>query len=102
MSINLATYTFEGPYRAIASLRNSAGVYAILDNTDDGYSILDIGESAMVQNRIQYHDRISCWTAHANGTLFSAVLYTPLLGEHGRRVIEHKLRIAYRPACGDR
>lgn len=99
--INLKHYTFYGPYTTTDSFEHRAGVYAILDcKNGNNYSVLDVGESFDVKSRVDNHDREQCWVNNRYGVICYAVLYTPNLGENGRRVIEKELRGYYCPVCG--
>lgn len=102
MSIKIGDYYFEGPYYAKSSLQDKSGVYAILCEVNDGYNVLDIGESAKVRNRVENHDREDCWETHCGGTIVYAVYYTPHKEQSGRMEIEQELREQYNPPCGDR
>jgi hypothetical protein len=101
MSITLAGYSFEGPYSQESSLRNAAGVYAILDERADSYYVLDVGESGEVKDRVESHDRRQCWKRYAQGPIRYAVHYTPSVSAAGRREIERAVRRKYSPPCGD-
>ena len=99
--IGLGRWTFEGPYTNTASLRETAGVYAILDNRSDGkWYVIDVGESEQVKSRVEIHDRKPCWTRHRRGTLGVAVLYAPRSSDAQRRIVEREVRSQYSPPCG--
>jgi hypothetical protein len=102
MSITLAGYKFDGPYKATSSLNDRSGVYAILTPTSASrYKVVDVGESATVKSRVENHDRKPCWQRNANsGGLYYAAHYTPGLQQAGRKAIEQKIRQQYNPPCG--
>lgn len=103
MSITIGKYQFEGPYDSADKLQDHSGVYVILCFTDQVKShVIDVGESAKVQERVAGHDRQDCWKRNCNGTLKVAVLYTPNLQSAGRGEIEQELRTKYNPPCGKR
>jgi hypothetical protein len=100
VSINLNGYTFEGPHGAISNLEDRSGVYAILTKNGERYSVLDIGESAKVKERIKGHERAEFWRRHAISGIYCAVYYTPNLQQSRRMQIEQKLRAHFDPPCG--
>lgn len=101
--INIAQYSFEGPYPSTSSLEDRSGVYAILDKRQDGNTyLLDCGESATVKTRVGSHDRAPCWTKNQQGTLQVAVYYTPTLQQLGRKLVEQSIRSQFPGLCGDR
>ena len=105
MSINLADYSFDGPYGSTQQLEDRAGVYAILAATEPNrYRVVDVGESAAVRSRVAYHDRALQWRAAAGGAgLFCAVRYTPGRQQATRTLLEQAVRTHYRPLpCGER
>lgn len=101
MSFKLCGYSFEGPYSTTSSLENRSGVYLILkDNKNIIKSdVVDVGESAEVRNRVENHDRESCWKRNAS-TIYYAVHYTPHAQQSGRMEIEQALRKEIDPPCG--
>ena len=100
MAINLKSYPFDGPYSQTTSLHARSGVYAILGKRDGGthYSVIDIGESKSVKERVETHDRAPCWRGR-NMPLLCAVYYC---NEPERMKVERELRLAFNPPCGDR
>ena len=114
MTINLKSYTFEGPFKVelvggsyqydLAQLENKSGVYAVFKQTSDTtYKVLDIGESATVHDRIKSHDRHDQWEDNCpQDKLYVGVHYTPNKQQVGRKEIEQELRDEYNPCCGDR
>ena len=99
-TIQIGSYTFEGPHSNTGSLRNAAGVYVILCAGQNNYTVTDVGESGDVKTRVDNHDRADCWKRNCSTQLSVAVLYTPNLSEAMRRAIESEIRTQYRPACG--
>lgn len=99
--IKISDYPFEGPLLFAESLRSQPGVYAILDEVGvNRYSILDVGESENVRARIAAHDRRWCWSNNSRGQIRYAVLY--LIGSTAtqRRLVESRIRAAFKPPCG--
>jgi hypothetical protein len=101
MSISIGEHTFDGPFTPTNDLKNSSGVYVVLDHRQEGYYVVDVGESSEVKTRIEGHDRKPCWQKNATGNLAVAVHYTPSLQQSGRIEIEQKLRKQYNPTCGE-
>ena len=102
MGIKIGDYTFEGPYASTNSIEDRSGVYAILCNSGNKNTVVDIGESATVKSRVATHDRRSCWSRNCTGNLRVAVLYTPNKQQSGRMEIEQELRDQFDPPCGKR
>lgn len=102
MTITITGYNFDGPYNSTTHLRDQSGVYAILTpNSAGNYSLLDVGESATVKTRVDYHDRQPCWNRNAyRGTVNYAVHYVS--GEFQRKSVEATIRKAHNPTCGER
>ena len=101
-AVKIGDYTFDGPYASMDRIEDRSGVYAVLCRKEDGYYLIDIGESAQVKTRLDTHDRKDCWKRNCQGTLTYAVYYTPHLQQPGRMEIEQKLRAQYRPPCGEK
>jgi predicted GIY-YIG superfamily endonuclease len=100
MSIQVGKYTFDGPYTSTQYLKNAAGVYVIVCQRNGSNDPVDIGETKDIKDRIENHDRKSCWNRNCNSNLAAAVLYTPNLNENGRRAIEKEIRDQYQFPCG--
>jgi hypothetical protein len=95
------SYTFEGPYTNTDSLAESSGIYLILcKNGINNFDPIDVGESHNLKNRVETHDRSSCWSNNCNTQLFVAVLYTPHKQQPGRKEIEQDIRCNYNFPCG--
>lgn len=100
MTIQIGTYNFEGPFSSVDALRNESGVYAILGSNGSGeHVVIDIGESAMLRNRIAGHDRQDQWRQCGFRWVLAATYYTNAMN---RMLIERELRNSYRPRCGIR
>jgi hypothetical protein len=102
MSISIGNYAFEGPFADPASLKNVSGVYSVLTraSSNDSYSVVDIGESGAVRDRVANHDRQESWKRCAKPTGLSYTAY--YCDERMRTLIEKTLRGKYNPPCGDR
>ena len=92
------SYEFEGPYDNTDQLENKSGVYFILCLISGKYYPIDVGESAMVKERVENHDRKDCWTRNCNGELVVAVYYS----SYGRMEVEEDIRCNYNLPCGER
>lgn len=100
--IQIAGYNFEGPFLSTDPLREEAGLYVILTQTTNGWTVVDNGEASGIKSRIDTHDRAQCWKRHAVGKLGVAVLYTPGWTLSQRMALEQQIRQMYNPACGKR
>lgn len=101
MGINIGNHAFDGPFINTSGLMPRSGVYSILgrDSEIDLWTVIDIGESGDVRNRVECHDRKPCWLGHSYRNLSVAALYCD---EVARMQIERDLRTRYNPPCGDR
>lgn len=102
-TINKDIIPAEGPYTSTDKLRHSAGVYTILGrNKQFGpWTVLDVGESEDIKNRVSIHDRGEQWVNQGYKELSVAPIYVS--GPRPNRLkVEAALREAYRPPCGDR
>lgn len=99
MSIILARYHFEGPFRNTDNLKSLSGVYAILGRNTayENWSVIDIGESSNVRERVSTHDRKDCWNRQGFNDLQVAAYYC---SEAERMRIEKELRNQFNPLCG--
>jgi len=102
MSIQIGNYGFDGPYGNAASLSNLSGVYAVLTRASgtDSYTIVDIGESGGIRDRVTNHDRQQSWARYKKAAGLSYAAY--YCDERNRMAVEKALRGAYNPPCGDR
>ncbi len=97
----IAGYDFAGAYQTTAGLRDSAGIYVILDYRRNGkWYFLDVGESSTIKTRIDSHERRSCWEQNRQGTVQIAVRYTPTWSAAQRRLVESTIRGEHRFPCG--
>lgn len=100
MSIQIGKYNFDGPHGNTNWLHPQSGVYVIFSKSGgNSWSVVDIGESQSVRERVANHDRQPCWQRHGHRELAAAALY---VDERQRMAIEKELRIHYNPPCGDK
>lgn len=97
---HLGQHIFQGPFTYNAQLAALSGVYLITTLADNGlHTILDVGESHNIHERISRHDRTQQWRNHAINGIYAWVLHCD---EQMRMTVESALRLAYQPVCGDR
>lgn len=102
MTIKIDKYQFQGPYTSFKKIRNRAGIYAVHSHIGQKYYIIDIGESAMVRDRLEKHERMKCWINFLNGgEITISVLYLKHWCQDGRSKLVKKLREKYNPPCGN-
>lgn len=93
-------YEFDGAHSDPNMLRGGAGVYVIWCKNGEFWSILDVGESENVLERINNHDRADCWTRNCSGTIWYSATY---IADQSQRVdLENRIRIRERVICGER
>ena len=94
------SYAFDGPYKSPSSLSRKSGVYLISTVARGGrHEVIDIGESADVNDRVSNHDRSADWQKHKQSGLYCSAYYC---NEKTRISIETELRTEYKPPCGKR
>ena len=102
MSFESWGYEFDGAYSSPDHLQPTAGVYVIWCGDGDSWTVLDVGESDNVRDRVSDHDRADCWAEHCTGIIYYSATYTPDLDEDERRAIEQEIRDSEDPPCGER
>jgi hypothetical protein len=95
-------YTFEGAWTDANMLESRSGVYVIWCRSGETWTVLDVGESQNVQNRVLTHDRSTDWERICNGAIYYSATYTPILQQPGRMQIEQHIRSIANPPCGVR
>lgn len=99
MTIDVGGHSFEGPHRSYDLLNDQSGVYAIHDNRNGRFHLIDVGESEEILTRVSNHPRCDCWERQSSGILTYSALY---VNEEQRMRIEQAIRNQYNPPCGDR
>lgn len=94
------SYQFNGPHATTGNIADQSGVYVITTKTARGvHKVLDAGESATLQSRLNNHDRKDEWTQHAIEGLYASAYYCE---ERLRMAIEAEVRAFHAPPCGVR
>jgi excinuclease UvrABC nuclease subunit len=97
---HLGDHHFTGPFASNEQIPSQSGVYLITTLApNQRHTIIDVGESQNVHDRIRNHDRTPQWQRNQQHGLFAWVLSA---NELQRMVIEKAHRLAYAPVCGDR
>jgi hypothetical protein len=102
MTFERWSYEFDGAYTSPDRLRSELGVYVIWCKDRDKWTVLDVGESDNVKDRVSDHDRADCWAEHCTGTIYYSAHYMPLSDEDERRRVEQEIRKLTNPPCGER
>lgn len=68
MSFERWGYTLEGAWTDPNNLKSRSGVYVIWCKNGGRWTVLDVGESSDVKNRILTHDRRQEWQRHTLST----------------------------------
>lgn len=95
-------HDFDGAYDSPDHLQSRSGVYVIWCKSGDSWTVLDVGETADVKERVSQHDRANCWSRNCSGTIYYSATYTPNLHQAGRMEIEKMIRNSTNPPCGER
>lgn len=96
MSFERWGYQFDGAYTLPDSLQSRSGVYVIWCKSGVDWTVLDVGESANVKDRVSNHERADCWRRNCSGTIYYTATYT----SSGREEIEQRIRTLTNPPCG--
>jgi len=106
VNLTIGSYPFQCYRLADAAFINIAGVYVIIGVAEDGkWTVLDVGQSGELGERIQGHPRSESWHRNwPNGNIWVCVYPTPTnqFTKDQRTTIERSLRDSYRPLCGER
>ena len=96
MSIIIGEHVFDGPFQSTQELANDPGVFAVIVANGDSGTLIDVGESSGICDRVLSHpDRPKWQTFSSAGTICYAVLYTPTLNQIERKTIEKSIRTQY-------
>ena len=95
-------YQFEGAYSSSDLLKSKPGVYVIWCESDNKWTVIDVGEAADVKKRVQNHDRARCWGKKCGGTVYYSATYQPASDREERLRIEQEIRDKAEPMCGER
>ena len=98
----------DGPYPITQAdkLKNAPGVYVIWcrsssTSSRDTLTLIDVGQSDNVRDRVMSHDRKDCWSKHCHQeSLKVAAIY--IKDEQQRLNLEKQIREQYQPPCGER
>lgn len=102
MSFERWGYEFDGAYPSPDSLQAGSGVYVIWCESEDTWTVLDVGEADDIKGRVSNHDRADCWSWNCSGTIYYSATYTPNLQQGERIEIEQRIRDLTNPPCGKR
>jgi hypothetical protein len=96
----------DGPYpiEQADKLKNVPGVYTIWcrsssTSSRDTLTLIDVGQSDNVRDRVMSHDRRECWNKNCKGSLEVAATY--IKDEQQRLDREKKIRQRRKPPCGE-
>jgi hypothetical protein len=97
------TVKFEdGPYPITQAdkLKNAPGVYTIWCRSSSRDTLIDVGQSDNVRDRVMSHDRRECWNKNCKGSLEVAATY--IKDEQQRLDREKEIRQHCKLPCGER
>lgn len=94
----------DGPYPIDQAnkLKNTPGVYTIWcrSSSRDTLTLIDVGQSDNVRDRVMSHDRRECWNKNCKGSLEVAATY--IKDEQQRLNLEKEIRQHCKLPCGER
>ncbi|TAL70092.1 MAG: hypothetical protein EPN82_05635 [Bacteroidetes bacterium] len=89
-----------------ADFKDIAAIYIILCvNSDKSWTVIDVGQSGELGERINNHDRIDCWKRKClNNNIWVCIYPMPTLKytKENRLKLESELRSKYHNLCGKR
>ena len=99
MPIQVGAYQADGPFSNTEPLGRQSGVYVILGRNNQflNWSVVDVGESQDIRDRVENHDRKPCWAGQGYSELGVAAIYSD---QANRMMIERQLRTQFNPPCG--
>jgi len=86
-------YTFYGPFSVNISFKAVAGIYLI---TNSQGTIVDVGETENLKERIPNHERRDCWSKNNGVNLY----FHYEANQQQRLSKEKQFRVKSNPACG--
>jgi len=92
-SITYEGYVFNGPFSINTDFNTVAGIYLI--TTSQG-TIVDVGETENLKERVPNHERRNCWSRNNAVNLY----FHHETSQQQRLVKEKFLRTKSNPACG--
>ncbi len=98
----LHLYQFEGAYKSTDTLKSRQGVYVIWCEDKGKWTVLDVGETTDVKQRVGNHERANSWRQNCTGTIYYSATYTLNLQQAERMKIEKKIRDKANLLCGER
>ncbi len=101
MGLNVGNlYTFNGPFQHVDGLLTKSGVYLISILENGVHTVLDVGESLDLHNRVKSHDRAGQWVNNSKNLPLHVSSY--YCDEPTRMAMESQLRTMFNPVCGVR
>ena len=106
VNVTIGGYQFACYPLANAGFINIAAVYVILCVAQSGATtVLDVGQSGELGERIESHPRRDSWFHHCPaGNIWVCIYPTPTnqVTKEQRLTLESTLRQQYKPPCGER
>lgn len=96
--MKVLNYQFQGPYDHNLTFKRDFGCVYTLINVNK--SLVDVGQTESVNNRLPNHDRKQCWIR--NGCPDKQLYIYINENEQARLQIESQIRDYYSPVCGIR
>jgi len=104
VSVTIGALPFQCVKLSEADFRDIAAIYVILCVDKDGnWTVLDIGQTGELGERIDTHDRKKCWAEKCpNNNIWVCVYKMPSdnYTKQDRLNLEKKIRNQYNPPCG--
>ena len=76
MSVDIANYSFFGPYTSGTEIKDVSGVFVILCKGESETKVIDCGHSNGLKSTLDGHASTQDWVKQCSGELLVAVMYT--------------------------
>ena len=101
MPFEMWGFNFEGTFASPEYLKSIPGVYVVWCKSQEGLTVIDVGESENVKDSVQNHDRINSWLLNCKEEIHYSAAYTPKLNKERRKAIEQDIKNSVNIICGD-
>lgn len=106
VELNIGGYPFACVGLADADFREVAAIYAVICVSEDhSWTVLDVGQSGELRQRIDAHDRMQCWEEKCASKNIWVCIHRMLSSQYTkeeRLKLENYLRQNLNPLCGSR
>lgn len=95
MGILIGRYEFEGPFSRLETIREDAGMYAIISYHEGNIELLDLDHTDNLLSAIEEHVSYDYWTRHSPGIVSVIVHYLPRMSLTRRQEVVDELLLEF-------